>query len=228
MEQIELNFQTREENEIGKQGTNRLRGQGFIPAIIYSAGEKSVAIKLDKKELKKIDISRESIVLNLVSEKGKKTVLIKEVQHHPVSDAVLHIDFNHISLHEKIEVKVPVVIKGEAPGVKVDGGVLEHLLWEVEVECLPTNIPEKFEADVSGFNIGDFVYIKDLSPPSGVKIINDPETAVISVAPPRKEEVKEEAVEEVKEEPELIRKEKKEEVVEETKEKEGETKEEKK
>ncbi len=219
MEQIELNFQTREENEIGKQGTNRLRGEGFVPAIIYGAGEKSVAIKLDRKELKKIDISRESIVLNLVSEKGKKAVLIKEVQHHPVSDAVLHIDFKHISLHEKIKVNVPVAIKGEAPGVKVDGGVLEHLLWEVEVECLPTDIPEKFEADVSGLNIGDFVYIRDLSSPSGVKIINDPETAIISVAPPRKEEVKEEVVEEVKEEPELIRREKKEEeVVEETKE----------
>jgi len=222
MEEIELSFQRREENEIGKQGVRKLRRGGFIPAIIYGSGEKPLAIKLDKKELKKIDISRESIVVNLVSKKDKKTVLIKEVQHHPVSNEVLHIDFEHISLHEKIKVNVPVVIKGEAPGVKVDGGVLEHLLWEVEVECLPTNIPEKFEADVSGLNIGDFVYIKDLSLPSGVKIMQDPETAIVTVAPPRKEEVKEEVVEEVKGEPELIRKEKKEEeeeeVIEETKE----------
>ncbi len=113
---------------------------------------------------------------------------------------------------------MPIVAKGEALGVKA-GGVLEHLLWKIEVECFPTNIPEKLEADVSALNIGDFVYIKNLNIPADVKVIQNPDIAVLSVEPPRKEEVKEDAVKEGKEEPELIRKERKEKEEKETKEK---------
>lgn len=218
MEQIELNFQERGENEIGKQGVKRLRKEGFVPGVIYGAGEKSVPVKLDDEELKKIDLQRESVVVNLISGKSKKIVLIKEVQRHPLSNEVLHIDFNHISLQQKIKVDVPIVAKGEALGVKA-GGVLEHLLWKIEVECFPTNIPEKLEADVSALNIGDFVYIKNLNIPADVKVIQNPDIAVLSVEPPRKEEVKEDAVKEGKEEPELIRKERKEKEEQETKEK---------
>ncbi len=213
MEQIELNFQVRE--EVGKQAVNRLRREEFIPAVVYGVGEKAMNIKVHKKDVKKIGLYHEGVVINLISEKEKKLVLVKEIQQHPVNSGILHIDFNHISLRQKIKVNVPITIKGEAPGVK-EGGVLEHLLWEAEVECLPTNIPEKLEVDVSALSIGDFIYVKDLKPLSGVEIIQDLEMAVISVEAPRKEEEVEEVTEETKGEPELIRKEK-EEVTEETK-----------
>lgn len=202
-----LNFEPRSKEEIGKQGVKRVRSAGFIPAIVYGAGKKPQAIKLDRKELHKIDIHHENVVVNLLSEGRKQIALIKEVQRHPVNNEVLHIDFEYISLREKIRLKVPVVARGESPGVKA-GGILEHLLWEVEIECFPANVPEQIDVDVSNLNIGDLIYVKDLRAPEGVKIVEEPEQIVLSIEPPKEEEieVKEELGEKEKEEPEVIRK----------------------
>jgi len=207
MDQVVLNFEPRSKEEIGKQGVKRVRSAGFIPAIVYGAGKKPQAIKLDRKELHKIDIHHENVVVNLLSEGRKQIALIKEVQRHPVNNEVLHIDFEYISLREKIRLKVPVVAKGESPGVKA-GGILEHLLWEVEIECFPANVPEQIDVDVSNLNIGDLIYVKDLRAPEGVKIVEEPEQIVLSIEPPKEEEieVKEELGEKEKEEPEVIRK----------------------
>ena len=116
------------------------------------------------------------------------SVIIKEEQHDPVSDELTHIDFHRISLTQEIHVKVPLETKGDAPGVKKSGGSLEHLLWELEVICLPTNIPAKIEIDVTKLEIGDSIHIKDLVLPSGVKTNLDPESIVVTVAAPMKEE----------------------------------------
>jgi len=206
MDQVVLNFEPRSKEEIGKQGVKRVRSAGFIPAIVYGAGKKPQAIKLDRKELHKIDIHHENVVVNLLSEGRKQIALIKEVQRHPVNNEVLHIDFEYISLREKIRLKVPVVARGESPGVKA-GGILEHLLWEVEIECFPTNVPEQIDVDVSDLNIGDLVYVKDLRAPEGVKIVEEPEQIVLSIEPPKEEEVEvKEEGEKEKEEPEVIRK----------------------
>lgn len=121
--------------------------------------------------------------------------LIKEVQYDPVRGDIIHVDFNEISLTKAIKVNITVVAKGEPAGVKQEGGSLEHNLWEVEIECLPTSIPENIEVDVSGLKLGDAVHVKDLIVPAGVKILNDPEAAVLSVAAPMKEEAPVEAVE---------------------------------
>ncbi|MBT9148193.1 MAG: General stress protein CTC [Syntrophomonadaceae bacterium] len=131
-------------------------------------------------------------------------VLVKEVQRHPVTGRLLHVDFYRIQQGKKLIVSVPIALTGEAPGVKI-GGVLEHMLWEVEVECLPKDIPEKIEIDVSSLNIGDALHVRDLTIGEGGKIVTNSEKTVISIVPPTviKEEVlpeEEEVVEEEKEE----------------------------
>ena len=152
-----------------------------------------------------------------------KTVLIKEIQRHPFKDIILHVDFMEISLSENIKIEVPVITKGEAAGVVKDKGVLEKLLWKIQVECLPTEIPEKIEVDISNLNIGDSIFVKDLKVKDMVKILNDPELRVLTVEHPTIEKPKEEVAPGAPVEPELIRKEK-EKLGEETAEEEAETK----
>jgi large subunit ribosomal protein L25 len=152
----------------------------------------------------------EGIVINLKIKDDKKyksrACLIKEVQYDPVHGDIVHVDFNEISLTKAIKVNVPIVAQGEPQGVKQEGGSLEHLLWEVEVECLPTEIPKNIEVDVSQLKIGDSIYVKDLKLPSGVKILNEPAATVLSVAQPMKEEVPVAPIEgQVQQEPEVIK-----------------------
>ena len=220
MERVQLNAQVRE--EIGKKFTKKVRGEGSVPAVVYKEGRKTVHLKVNERDLFSALHTKagENVLINLKigdGSKGKdkdRVVIIKEVQHHPIRDQILHVDFQEISLTEKITVDIPIVVKGEAEGVVKDEGVLEHVLWEVKVECLPTDIPEKIEVDVTSMKIGDSVLVKDLQTPPGVKILIDAEQTVIFVVPPHVEEPVEEAAEEITE-PELIRKEKEEEVPEE-------------
>jgi len=138
-------------------------------------------------------------------QKGR-SCLIKEIQYDPVKGDIIHVDFNEISLTKVIKVNVPVVAKGEPIGVRQEGGSLEHILWEIEVECLPTDIPRDIEVDVSLLNIGDAIHIKDITFPSNIKVLNAPEAIVFSVTAPIKEEVAVPAVEgEEKQEPEVIK-----------------------
>ena len=120
-------------------------------------------------------------------------------------------DFNEISLTDKIKVKVPVHPHGIAEGVSKEEGVLETVIWEIEIECLPTEIPQKIETEVAQMKIGDSIFVKDLIVPPGVKVLNDPELTVFTVKPPAKEEVVEEVPAEGADEPEIISKGKKEE-----------------
>ena len=157
----------------------------------------------------------ENVIITLkISGEGSpkdKTVLIKEIQREPIKDGILHVDFNEISLTETLKVNVPLASKGEAVGVKVDGGILEHVMWELQVECLPTDIPEKIEADITNLKIGDSLHVKDIAVPAGVKVLNDPELIAMIVKAQKVEAPKEEVVAEGAAEPELIRKKKEEE-----------------
>jgi large subunit ribosomal protein L25 len=219
MEVITLEAVLREQAEVGK--SSKVRQNGFVPAVVYGEGKSAVSLKIERSRLIKFMHAHhggENVVITLrfPKEKGaeERPVLISEMQKHPVSDEILHVDFHEISLTERVEVKVPVEVKGESAGVKQDGGVLEHVLWEVEVECLPTQIPEKIEVDISALKIGDDVHVKDLKAPEGVEIKHDPESLVVAILAPREEEpVLEEAAEGegASAEPELIKKEKKEE-----------------
>ena len=210
MEEIILEIQPRE--EIGKNKVKDLRGKGFIPAVIYAEGKKSLPIKVSHRQLWQLIHQHrlESMVINLKMQDDKKQkgmpCLIKEIQHDPVKGDIIHVDFNEISLTKVIRVNVPVVAKGEPIGVKQEGGSLEHILWEIEVECLPTDIPKDIEVDVNQLKIGDDIHIKDITFPSNIKVLNNPEAIVFSVTAPIKEEAAAVAVEgEEKQEPEVIK-----------------------
>lgn len=216
MEKINLKAKIRE--EIGKEAVKKLRRQGFIPAVVYK-GKDSVNIKVFLKDFFEVIHTRagENVIVNLQLEadsksKGKgqsspkrlsRNAIIKEIQYHPVKGNILHVDFNEISLTELLTVKVPVKVSGEAQGIK-EGGILEHILWEVEVECLPTQIPGDIPVDVSDLKIGDSILVKDLKVPEGVKVLTDPKITVVSVAVPHVEVPEEVKPEEEKLEPEVI------------------------
>jgi len=211
MEEIFLDVEIRK--EIGSGKAKGLRDAGFIPAVIYGQDKDAQAVKVSHKQLLQLLHQRglENVVINLKIKDDKKSkgrpCLIKELQHDPVKGDIIHVDFNEISLTEVIKVNVPVVAKGEPAGVKQEGGSLEHILWEIEVECLPTDIPKGIEVDVSALKIGDSVHIKDINFPANIKVLTSTEAIVLSVAAPIKEEVvAPEAVEgEEKQEPEVIK-----------------------
>ncbi len=210
MEEIILNAELRQ--EIGRIKAKNLREKGFMPSVIYGEGKKALPIKVVTSELIKLvhkhRLENALINLKINNDKDKKArvCLIKEIQYDPVHGDVVHVDFNEISLNKAIKINIPVAAKGQAIGVKQDGGSLEHILWEIEVECLPTAIPEEIAVDVSLLKIGNAIHIKDINFPPGVKVLNDSEAVVLHVAAPMKEEVPVEAVEgEEKKEPEVIK-----------------------
>jgi len=156
------------------------------------------------------------ISLNLDKDGSEILALVKDVQYHPVTDKLLHVDFYRISLRDKITVSVAVVVTGESLGVK-KGGILEHILWQVEVECLPTQIPDRIEVDITALNIGDTVHVKDLKLGEGINILTEGEQTILSVVPPTVVKEEEEVAEEKAAEPERIGGKEKEESVEEGK-----------
>lgn len=212
MEKIILQADKRE--ELGKSKIKILRKEGFVPAVCYKDGKEPINLKVKTKDIFNVLRTKagENVLITLKIEGMKakeKTVIIKEIQRDPIEENLLHIDFKEISLTEEIKVKVPVVARGEARDVSKEGGVIEHAIWEVDVECLPTEIPEKIEVEVSGMKIGDSVSIRDLKVAKGVKILNDPDLVVLVAKPPAKAEAKVEEVAEEITEPEVIEKGKK-------------------
>ncbi|MBN1913049.1 MAG: 50S ribosomal protein L25 [Candidatus Omnitrophica bacterium] len=210
MEELFLDVEVRE--EVGRGKIKALRDGGFIPAVVYGEGKEAQAIKISHKGfLQLIHQHRtENAVINLKVKGGKDakshSCMIKEIQYDPVHDDIKHVDFYEVSMTKAIKVNIPVAVKGEAPGVKNDNGSLEHILWEIEVECLPTQIPKNIEVDVSSLNIGDAVHIKDIAFPPQLKVINSPDSIILSVAPPIKEEEAAVAAEgEEAKEPEVIK-----------------------
>lgn len=215
MEKVILKAEVRE--EIGKIKVKHLRQSDMIPAVVYKGGKEAINIKVKKRDLYDTlhTPAGENVLITLHLKGDKKTkektCIIKEMQKDPVKEDITHVDLNEISLTEKIKVKVAVHPHGEAEGVKTENGVLDHPLWEIEVECLPTDIPAKISVEVGPMKIGDTIFVKDLVMPGGVTVLTDPELTVLSVVPPAKEEVVEEAAAEVGAEPEVISKGKKEE-----------------
>src|SRR3990167_7981942 len=146
----------------GTRPVKRLRHTGGVPGVVYGRDTTPVSITVNRQDLMKLLHSKagERALVTLRLEDAapwEKPVLVKAVQHDPVDSQVIHVDFHSIVLTERLRVKVPVTLKGEAVGVKQDGGILEHFLREVEVECLPADIPAGIECDVTPLNIGDTI-----------------------------------------------------------------------
>lgn len=210
MEELFLDVELRP--EVGRSKVNDLRNKGFVPAIVYAEGKDSQPVKLSHKQLFQMlhQHRLENVVIKLRlkgtdAKQKERPCLIKEIQYDPVKGDIVHVDFNEISLTKAIKVGVPVVAKGEPLGVKQEGGALEHILWEIEVECLPTEIPENIQVDVSNLKIGDSIHVKDMTFPATVKVITPIDAIVLSVAAPIKEEVVAPVEGEEKLEPEVIK-----------------------
>jgi len=229
MERIKIQANTREKT--GKEVAKKIRKEGSIPAVIYSA-DTNITLSIPAaslKALRSIHFSESAVIdVQITDDKKSKSipVIIKDIQFHPLSEEVIHIDFLKVSLKEKIKVHVPLVFKGESRGVKEEEGVLEQILREVEIEGLPLDIPEKIEVDISDLGVGQSLHAQDLQIADNLKMITDPAATLLTVTA-KKEEVIEEVVPEEEAapptEPEVI-KEKKEEAEEEKKEKKEEEK----
>ena len=196
----------------GKEAVKKLRNQGLIPAVVYSHDSNlTVSVTIaGLKALKSMHFSESAIIdMEIVDDKKTKSipVMIKEAQFHPLTEEVIHVDFLKVSLKEKIKVNVPLVLKGEAKGVKDDGGILEQVLRDLEVEGLPLDIPEHIDVDISELTIGHSLHAGDITIEDNLKVITDPKSTIATVVTKKEEEEVEEAagVEEGAAEPEVIK-----------------------
>ena len=193
MKTIELKVESR--GTVGKKATKGVRRQGKIPAILYGRSVKPTPLAVSGKEFYQAIHTKAGsnvlISLKVEGAKAKKdtTCLIRAVQRDPVTDEIFHVDFGAISLTEKIKIRVPVVVRdgAEAAGVK-EGGVLDLVHHEIEVECLPTEIPERIEVSVKHLKIGDAIHLKELEIPKGVTPLLAGDDVVIALHPPEKVE----------------------------------------
>ncbi len=205
----------------GKNASRRLRKEGKLPAVFYGKNIQNVSLILDKKEIFDVLKSEtgENTIFKVSFNSKKKNAMIKELQKDPVTDELLHADLILIAMDEVVNITVPLVLIGEAVGVKAEGGFVDCVNREIEVECLPKDIPENIEIDISDLHLHQSIKLDEISPPKGVTITTDPQSVIVLIqAPSKEEEVKEvEEVEEVEEEiteekePEIIKKEKAEE-----------------
>jgi large subunit ribosomal protein L25 len=177
----------------GRPVARKLRRQEIVPASICSKGEDSQLVQVDKKEITKLlaHATSEHVLVDLEIADGGKTTsrlaLIQEVQHHAVRRDIIHVDFHAVRADEKLHAAIPVEPIGEANGVKNFGGVMEVAIHELDVECLPKDLPEIIRVDVSALNIGESIHVRDLQLPEGVVAKANPDLTVIAVSAPRVE-----------------------------------------
>jgi len=192
---------------IGKR-VKKLRGQGKLPAVIYGGNVETTPIAMEAREAARVLRETTSSSLLTIDLEGQEyTTLVRERQREVITGELLHVDFQVVSLTEKINAKVNVVLEGESPAVKEFGAILVTSLDQLEVLSLPQDLPEKIEVDVSSLeNIGDGLYVRDLDLPSEVEVLEDLDELVVVVAAPAQEEIEEEEEELITEEmePEVV------------------------
>ena len=189
METIEIQVEPREAGAKGK--AKQLRREGKLPGIFYGPKAESVPLELDRRDfLSRVAGLEGSHLIRIKSSSpllAERVALVKEMQFHPVTGEVVHADFYEVDLSARIRVKVPLHFVGKAEGV-VRGGILQPVVREIEVECLPMDIPEYFDVEVSSLDIGDSLHVKDLSIPEGVAAIYESNLTLVTVVPPTVEE----------------------------------------
>src|SRR5882762_3338179 len=172
-----------------RTGVKRLRATGRVPAVIYGGHTQAQNLELTLKDIEDLihhSVS-ETVLVDLDVQgdsRAKRLALVQEVQHHPLSGQVLHVDFHEVAENEKVTVNVPVETVGEAEGVKTGGGVLEHVLFKIKVRALPKDLPEVIEVDVSRLEIGQAIHLGEIPLPASVEVIGDKKVPVIAVAAP--------------------------------------------
>lgn len=179
-----LNARVREES--GKGAARKLRSAGEIPAVAYGHGEQSRSLAVDAHDLELLltRINPENTIIDLKVEGSKSAkALIREIQHHPSRPQILHVDFFQIKAGEKLHVEVPVRLHGAPIGVRDEGGILQEVLRELTVECLPDDIPSSIELDVDHLGLGDALHVSDVKIDKAT-VLNDPELVICSVIAP--------------------------------------------
>jgi large subunit ribosomal protein L25 len=171
----EKNVEAKPRQGGGKNEARRLRQSGLIPAVVYGAGQDSQPVAVDPKQMTRILYSESghNTIFDLSVDGKSAKVMIVDWQFEPIKSALLHVDLKRIAMDKVLRVKVPITMKGEAPGVKVQGGILEQILREVEIECLPADIPSHLDADVSQLNFGDAIRVSDLPHAGKLKFITE-------------------------------------------------------
>jgi large subunit ribosomal protein L25 len=184
-----LNAEVRERT--GKEVARKLRTRGMIPAVFYGPRSEGLVLMVDPKELSKTlkTEAGENVIIDLTIRKGQeslqKTVMIKEVQMHPLQRRMLHVDFYEVSMEQMVTVEVPVHLLGKAEGVKA-GGILDQVLRTIQVQCLPGDIPRSIDVNVDALMIGDSIHVREVQLEKG-KILTDPNFTIASVVPPAAE-----------------------------------------
>ncbi len=181
MTEIILNAEVR---KTGKSASNQLRRSGRIPGIYYAPGDEPLPIAVKESELKNLIYTTETHIIRLKLGDGKEfQCILKDVEFDPVTDKPIHFDLYGLKAGATVTLEVPIVLVGKAPGVE-KGGIIEHLLHTVEVECPSNAIPEHIEVDISNLDIGDSIHVKDLNIPN-VKILENELAVIVAVVPPR-------------------------------------------
>jgi large subunit ribosomal protein L25 len=176
----------------GKNEARRLRRSGLVPGIVYGGKGENISVAVDPKALQKVlrsEAGRNAILKLDIAGSGATNAILKSWQVDPIKENILHADFYRITMDVAIRVTVPIQVRGEARGVKVDGGILELIMREIEVECLPGDIPENIAVDVSDLGINDSLRVSDLPASAKVKILEGADQVVVHVVSVKEEEV---------------------------------------
>ncbi|UKL14435.1 50S ribosomal protein L25 [Dissulfurimicrobium hydrothermale] len=186
MKQVTLDALMRDET--GKGAARKLRGAGRLPGVLYGPKNKSVPLSVDAHRFNRIiETSKGEQILFSLNLRGaggdeaSRLALVKELQLHPVNERIRHIDFYEVYMNEEVRVDVPIAITGKARGVEIENGILEIIKRTVKVSCLPMSIPKEILVDVSDLGLGEAIHAADLVAPAGVRIMEDPKTAFITI-----------------------------------------------
>jgi len=181
---------TEKRQDVGTNAARRLRARGFVPAVMYGESMETLPLVLDKKDIVRILRleTGENTIFKVAVDADAYDAMIKELQVDPATDELLHVDLIRISMDKPIKVTVPVVHSGEPIGVKTEGGFVDFVTREVEVECLPRDIPESLGIDISELHINQSFKVQGMAVPAGVKILADPNTVLVLISMPHKEE----------------------------------------
>lgn len=188
MQRLELKAQPRAEE--GRNKVKHLRRKGIVPGVVYGAHRKPQAIQLDAQEITNVihKAHSEHVLVQLTLEDRGRLALLQGVQHEPISREILHVDFQELREDEKFTVSVALQAIGEPEGVRLSGGVLEYVMRELRVRCLPKDLPDRITVDVTALTIGQSIHVSDLKVPEGVELLEDKGSPVIAVVAPNVEE----------------------------------------
>ena len=204
----QVTIEVKKREKTGKGANRRARSGGLIPAVVYGGGKESVSIEIDRKSMLDImkKVGNEHPIYLLKLGDNERHAMIREVQTHPISHQVVHIDFQRVMMDRKIHVKVPVELVGTAYGVKTQGAVLDFVTREIEVECLPGDIPGHVELDITELHANQHAEARDVKLPEGVSLYDSPDKVIVSVAHARTEDAGAEGAATDRDEPAVIKK----------------------